>query len=320
MRKKIMVIVCVLLVIVVAALVLLIACSNDVEIGAIVNAFTSKDDTCPVLVEVSSQSSSIIRIEFSEPVRVYENSFDPFTARTDGKFVYVTLNRALPPGVMSIISGRVRDYSGNTTGFSVKVWGYNPLMPRVLINEFTTKGTEKSPDRTELLVLEDGNINGMSLYCGIPDDYDAFITFEDIDVKKDDRIVVWWTEDLPVNLEKRKGVLDVCSGMSEGASSNNGTLVLCGAPSLGAKILDAVVYSNFTSAQEGFGTRSAKERAEWTIQSGAWDGDAIDSTTSTATRSMSRVLGSEDTDCAHDWYVTVTGGSTFGSPNDSEAY
>lgn len=322
MHRRFIIAICVFLVVAIAALVLLIACSNDVEAAMLVNVFTAKDDTCPVLVEVTSQSSNIIRIEFSEPVRVFENSFEPFAARADGKFIYVSLNRSLPPGAMSTVSGRVRDYSGNTTGFSIKVYGYNPLMPRVLINEFTTKGTEKSPDRTELLVLEDGNINGMSLYGGIPDDYDTIITFGDVDVKKDDLLVVWWTTELPTSVTEgfEGGVYHICAGDGEGLASNNGTLVLCGSPSIGAVVLDAVVYSNYTTSNEGYGTRQARERAQWVLDAGLWKGDAIESTSSTATRSMSRILGSGDTNGADDWYITVTGGSTFGLANTSEAY
>lgn len=319
MAKRILVIILVLAAIVCTLLVSLMSCSNEIELGEIVNAFSGLDDSTPVLEGVSFASSSIICLQFSEPVKVYENSFEPYVARADGKFVYVTLNRNLPPGVMSEISGRVKDYSGNTSGFSVKVWGYNPLMPKVLINEFTTKGTTKSPDRTELLVLEDGNINGMSLYCGIPDDYDAKYVFGDIDVKANDLLVVWWTEELPSDIESYDG-RNFCAESSEGASSNNGTIVLCSAPSIGASVMDAVVYSNYTTANEGYGTRAAKERAFWVIDNAYWKGDPLESTTSTATRSMSRILLSEDTNGLENWYITVTGGATFGLPNTSESY
>lgn len=321
MNRKVFIVLAVIAALAVALIVLLLGCSQEVDVGEIVNVFSGRDCQSPVLVSVSTASSSVVKIEFNEPVKVYGSSFSPFTARADGKFIYVTLNSSLPPGQSSEVGGRVKDYSGNTTGFSVEVWGHNAMIPPIVINEFTTKGTDRSPDRTELLVKGNGNINGMVLHCGIPDDSDARIVFGDVSVKENDLIVVWWTEKLPDDvLNEGLGVKNLCANTTSGPSSNNGTLVLCDTPSLGAGIIDAVVYSNFSASHEGFGTRGAKERAQWVIDAGFWEGDAIDSTTSTATRSMSRVLGSSDTNRCKDWYVTVTGGSTFGLPNVSEAY
>ncbi len=321
MHRKVLIALVILCLVAVLTISLFLGCSQDVVVGEIVNAFTGRDCQAPVLVSASTSSSSVIRLEFNEPVKVYGSSFEPFSARADGKFIYVTLNSSLPPGQSSSIGGRVKDYSGNTTGFTVQVWGRNPSIPQLLINEFTTKGTEKSPDRTELLALEDGNVNGLALYCGTPDSYDASVVLGDISLKEGDMIVVWWTEQLPEGtLEKDGGVSNVCAGDAGNPASNNGTLVLCDTPSLGAQVLDAVVYSNFSASHEGFGTKVAYGRAKWVLDCGAWNGDALDSTTSTATRSMGRVEGKPDSDSCLDWYVCVTGGSTFGAPNTSEAY
>ncbi len=321
MNKKIFAVLVSFFVLVVVILLLLLGCTQDVDVGEIINVFSGRDNQAPVLLSVSTASSSVVKIQFNEPVKVYGKSFSPFTARADGKFIYVSLNSTLPPGRSSFVGGRVKDYSGNTTGFSVEVWGHNDLIPPIVINEFTTKGSARNPDRTELLAKGGGNINGMALYCGIPDDSDASIIFGDISVKEGDLIVVWWTESLPDDLPKELfGAVNICAGTEGNPSSNNGTLVLCDTPSLGASVIDAVVYSNFSASHEGFGTRTAMERAHWVEAAGFWEGDALESTTSTATRSMSRILGSQDTNSSKDWYVTVTGGSTFGLPNVSDAY
>ena len=300
-------------------LAVLLGCSHDPEPEEVFNILGAADNVSPALVSVQSVSGSTVRLEFSEPVRVYGNSFEPLTARSDGKFVYVGLNASLSPGTRSDVRGRVKDYSGNTTGFTIQVWGYNPDLPEILINEFTTKGTAKSPDRTELRVTGSGNINGMTLYNGVPDNFDSYVVFGDNDVKSGDMIVVWWTEELPV-LVPAEGVVNICAGCTEGLPSNNGAIVLCGSPAMGADVLDAVVYSNYSASYDGYGTRSAKERAMWVIESGAWKGDPLDSTASTATRSMSRLVDGRDSDSASDWIITVTGGSTFGAANSSEAY
>ena len=317
-RKVLITLVCVALV---AAMLLavLLGCSQDPEPVEVLNILGGSDSVSPSLVSVQSVTSSVIRLEFSEPVRIYGTSFEPLGAREDGKFVYVSLDASLEPGTRSYVHGRVKDYSGNTTGFTIQVWGFNPDLPEIVINEFTTKGTAKSPDRTELLVKSSGNINGMTLYNGVPDNFDSYVVFGDIDVRSGDMIVVWWTEELPDRVAV-EGVIDICAKSGEGLPSNNGAIVLCGTPALGADVLDAVVYSNFSASYEGYGTRSAMERATWVIGSGAWKGDPLDSTSSTATRSMSRLPDGRDSDGSADWIVTVTGGSTFGAANSSEAF
>ena len=317
-RKVLLTLACIALL---AAMILavLLGCTRDPGPEEVFNILGGTDCVSPSLVSVQSVSNSVIRLEFSEPVRVYGSSFEPLGAREDGKFIYVSLNSTLRPGTQSDVRGRVKDYSGNTTGFTIQVWGFNPDLPEIIINEFTTKGTAKSPDRTELRVLSPGNINGMTLYNGVPDNFDSFVVFGDIDVRAGDMIVVWWTEELP-DMVAVDGVIDICAESGEGLPSNNGAIVLCGTPALGADVLDAVVYSNFSASYDGYGTRSAKERATWVIGSGAWEGDPLDSTSSTATRSMGRLPDGRDSDSSADWIVTVTGGSTFGSENSSEAY
>src|SRR5690554_6860855 len=64
--------------------------------------------------------------------------------------VTLTFKNKLPPGKRIDIVGRVRDSSGNTLSFRSGVWGYNPHVPHLLINEFTTKGSGNNPDRIEL--------------------------------------------------------------------------------------------------------------------------------------------------------------------------
>ena len=302
-------------------ILILMGCAQEIEIGEIVNAFSGKDSTAPVLLSVSMESSLIVRLEFSEPVKIYGSSFGQGTARADGKLIFVSLNSSLPPGKKSTVSGRVKDYSGNTSGFSVQVWGFNPNLPKILINEFTSKGTEKSPDRTELKVLSRGNLNGMTLYNGTPNDWDSLLILPDMEVREGDYVVIWWTASLPdgQSEEPGGGVHNICA-KTDGLSSNNGGLVLCDNPSAGAHITDAVLYSNFSTSNSGFGTKTALERANWILKTGRWNGDAVDSTASTATRSMSRKENIDDTDTCKDWFITVTGGSTFGSANSSQEF
>lgn len=318
--KKVFFVVSALVAVATAVLILLLGCSQNVSVSEVFNAFSGMDDTAPILLGACSESSTTVRLDFSEPVKLYGPYVGQYSARSEGKSVYIVLPSELEPGVMTRISGRVRDYAGNTCGFSIQVWGMNPRLPKILINEFTTKGSERNPDRTELRILEDGNLNGMVLYGGIPDDWDVRFLFPDLDVSKNDLVVIWWTEELPQEAEDLPGVMNLCASCSDNLSSNNGTLVLCDTPSIGADVIDAVIYSNFSSSYQGFGTKGAQQRAQWVLDCGAWSGDALDSTSSTATRSLSRFPDGRDFDIASDWFVTVTGGFTFGSDNTSEPY
>ena len=308
-----------------AVLLFVLACSQPEQRAALVNVFLDKDSDPPVLLSVKSVASSIVRIDFDEPVRVYGNSFEPFVTRSDGKSVYVTLDSSLKAGVKADLKGRVQDYCGNTTGFSVGVWGYNPSVPSLVMNEFTTKRDTRNQDRTELFAMTGGNLAGVTLYCGTPDDHDAKFMFPDVEVKKGDYIVVWWVkDDYPEDRIDSPGV-DFAAKCSKTPSDNNGVLVLTDSPSPGASILDAVVYSDFGESADGFGTAKARDRAMWVVSSGAWTGDAIDSSPSTATRSMSRKIPNSsgavlDTNTCSDWYITCSGGATFGSANTSESY
>ena len=321
MGKRTIIMVAAICAVLVSVTLILIGCAQEDVIIEAVNAFAGADNQAPVLIAVTSESGSVVRLDFSEPVKVYGSSFGEYTTRADGKSIYVTLPKSLPPGEQSQVSGRVKDYAGNTCGFSVQVWGFNPRLPAIILNEFTTKGTAKSPDRTELLVKTDGNIHGMTLYSGTPEDWDARVILSDLEVREGDYVVIWWTQELPDGVqEKADGVLNICAGTSENPQSNNGTQVLCENPSMGAAVTDCVIYSNFGESHEGYGTRAALQRATWVFGSGGWTGDPVDSTSSTATRSMSRYAEGSDSGTADDWFVTVTGGSTFGGPNESEAY
>ncbi len=323
--RKILIFTVIVFTVIIVTLGLFIACSQPEERLALVNVFWDKDNEPPVLLKVSSVASSIIRIDFNEPVRVYGNSFGTFVSRADGKSVYVTLNSSLPAGQEAVLEGRVQDYYGNSTGFSVGVWGYNPNVPELVINEFTTKRDARNQDRTELYALKGGSLAGVTLYCGTPDDYDAMYIFPDITVNSGTYIVVWWVkEDFPIENVKGDG-LNFASFTRKNPSDNNGTLVLADSPSPGATILDAVIYSDFGDSMDGFGTSKARDRALWVINGGFWQESAIDSSYSTATRSMARKITganivTSDTNTCNDWYITCSGGATFGSANTSEPY
>ena len=301
------------------SLALAIACAQPEEELKLINVFLDKDNKPPVLLAVNSVASSIIRLDFDEQIKVYGKSFSPYTARADGKSVYVTLNSSLEGGTQTQLTGRVQDYYGNTTGLAVNVWGFNPNLPKMVINEFTTKGNDDNPDRVELLALTSGNLAGMALYNGIPDDYDAMYVFQDIDISAGDFVVVAFVDE---EYEKDTTKANYFCVSEKLLPNDNGILVLASSPSPGAEILDVVIYSKYKEDQEYFGTNALKQRVQWALTNGTWKGSAINSTKSTAKRSMARILNSEDSDSLADWYIAtyVKKEDGFGKANTAEPY
>ncbi len=309
----------VLLVLACLILGLAIACAQPDDEMVLINVLLDKDNKPPVLLSIKSIASSIVRLDFDEQVKVYGKSFSPFVARADGKSVYVTLNSSLKGGTKAQLTGRVQDYYGNTTGLEISVWGYNPNLPKMIINEFTTKGNDDNPDRIELLALSSGNLAGMALYSGIPDNYDAIYVFGDIVVSKGEFIVVAFVDE---DYEQDSSKAIYFSVSEKKLPNDNGVIVLASSPSPGAEIMDVVVYSKYRDGEEYFGTNTMKERVAWARTNGTWIGMAIDSTNSTAKRSMARILGSDDTDTLTDWYIATYPRKEdgFGKINDAQAY
>ena len=116
-----------------------------------------------------------------------------------------------------------------------------------------------------------------------------------------------------------------------GLGGNNGVLSIYATP--GVDCLDAVLYSNRTSNSDtaflGFGTQKVLDKVLSLQKNGGWDNGsgidlkpemAIDSTYSTATRSMCRLPDGNDTDTNLDWQVVATGKASFGTGNSTEVH
>jgi hypothetical protein len=235
--------------------------------------------------------------------------------------VTLTFKNKLPPGKRIDIVGRVRDSSGNTLSFRSGVWGYNPHVPHLLINEFTTKGSGNNPDRIELLALTEGDLAGVALFDGVNSDWESEVIFPPYQVKAGDYIVVQYGQEL-----SGKHPIEFYGG-EVGLGSNNGVITLYNAPN--GELIDAVIYSNRTSESDanygGFGTSKVFKRVEALSKSEQWlphpitPEGAVDSTYSTATRSFCR-NNALDTNTKGDWYICNTGKASFGEANSQEVY
>jgi hypothetical protein len=222
----------------------------------------------------------------------------------------------MPLATYCTVEGRVEDMNGNSARFTTKVWANNTHLANVLINEFTTKGTENNPDRVELLVTKSGNLAGITIANGIGLNYSDRCILPDKTVFQGTYIVV--------SFQKGKENTEFCSDKQGGLSGNNGCLVVTESPEFDSPLLDAALYGNLTTTTyNGFGSSELLASAESISRSGQWDtalaSGCIDSSYSTSTRSLCREK-ERDTNTHGDWYIADTKHSTFGARNAEEHY
>jgi hypothetical protein len=302
----------------------------------------------PLLSSVRTLNSEQLELVFNEPTlcRVEGLAIDPIlevlaVRGEDCRLLVQTGPQT--PGLPYQIEAVVEDQAGNGLHFLSRFYGYNGSIPKLLINEFTTRGTGNHPDVVELKVLEEGNLGGVVLYEGTPANYDDRLIFPAFEVAHGEFLIIHFKpQGIPEEIDETEaqnlsGGLDASNQaydfwIPEGAgiSGNNGVITLYSRP--GGEILDGVLYSNRKSDSDdrygGFGTLDSWERAQELAADGGWfiseaqvrPEDAVSPEGSTGTRSICRSSTSVDTDCVSDWHIVPTLGFTFGKENSDEIY
>ena len=296
-------------------------CQNDMP-TQLYNVLTGKDCKIPIFLGAEAIDYDVLTCIFDEPVYceisdISIGQLNVIAVNQDANSITIQFDRDLLPGTQHQLSARVRDVAGNSLRFTTMFWACNPDMPEMVINEFSTKGNANHPDRIEILILSDGNIAGAALCDGIGPSFDSEFIFPSLAVERNDRIVVYYGE----KTDQEQPLMFY--GGTTGLGSNNGVLTL--SRTSGTTIIDAVLYSNRTSESDvnyaGFGTKKVYERALLLEQSGQWlpspiaPEHGIDSTYSTATRSLCRDELVFDSNSNIEWYVVPTGKASFGLPN-----
>ncbi|HUX50940.1 MAG TPA: Ig-like domain-containing protein [Spirochaetia bacterium] len=303
----------------------------------------------PELISVTAAAPTKVRFTFDEPVIVdAKRLFVSPVVGTEvpqeaAPTVDIDLTLPLDRGKRYQFEGFAADRWGNGLGFIVPVYGFNPEVPRMVINEFITEGADKHPDIIELAVLSDGNLAGACLYVGTPQNWEFRLVLPEVTVRSGDFVLIHCK---PQGISAEIDELSDPAGSGgydaspvawdfwlpegTGLSATNGVLALASSPD--GTLLDAVVYSNRTSESDdryrGFGSTDMMERVDEIVARGAWivageqarPEDAVDPTASTPTRSICRNSNSTDTDAKQDWHITPTSGATFGTTNSDGVY
>ena len=309
--------------------------------------FPFLDLTPPVLLELRTLDKRSIEIVFSEPVFFHPESLivqPPLTTpavRSSGPQIVIGTDHQVS-GREYTLEGTVEDEKRNSLSFIALFYGHNAEVPEVLINEFTTRGSSTHPDIVELKVLSGGDMGGLILLQGTPNNWTDRLVFPSFSVDSDDFIVVHFKpqgileeinetteKDLSGGLDASDEAFDYWVEGGTGLSGNNGVITLLERP--GGCLLDGVLYSNRTSQSDekylGFGTRTAMERALELAAMNGWTcgedrvrpEDAVNPEGSTATRSLCRKRGN-DSNSRNDWYIVPTRHASFGKENSEEVY
>lgn len=260
----------------------------------------------------------------------------------EGNRILITFAEAQEIGETYVMEMEAGDTAGNTLGFIFEFTGWNPDVPTVLVNELNPRGSGNTPDCIELLAAEDGNLGGMRLLVGTPNEYSGELVFPSLEVAEGDFIlvhpksegIVEETDEL-TSKDESGGLLatdtawDFWIPGSPGLPGNNGAVTLYNRK--GGELVDAILWSDRTWDPED-------DRLGWTSDGyafaldlaadNAWDSEgsiptpseAVDVSRSTATRSLCRGSQPEDTDSAADWHTVPTSGRTFGESNLDAVY
>lgn len=300
-----------------------------------------------VLSAVVAADPATVALEFSEPVTLERAELEPPRAVTGSVWeqdrLLVSLDTALDPGREYWIDAVVRDEAGNTSSVLVSVWGLNPRLPPMLINEVVCEGSGDRNDWVELRVLAAGNVGGATLYEGVPGEWDSRAVLPPIEVSADDFIVVHFKPDGSAveiteitdrsasgGSEATATGWDVWVAGGDGIPNSTGALTLTDSPD--GALLDALLYSTRladpTDENRGFGTAEQLRLFDAVVRVGGWviggeqatPSDGFNPEDSTATRSISRTSDGRDSDSAADWHITPTRGATPGAPNTDEQY
>lgn len=258
--------------------------------------------------------------------------------------LHVEFGEESEPGTRYTLGGAAEDENGNSLQFVVYLYGYNPDLPEVQINEFNTRRSANHPEIVELFVLEDGNLGGMTVTNGTASDFNSRYVFPGVETSAGEYVLVHFRpEGIAEEIDELGDDLTLSGGLNShdeardvwvrdgaGLPGNNGTIVVYESP--GGGIVDAAPYTNRTSESDerydGFGSTRMLEWVGHIVDEGAWviEGanprpeDLIWIDDSTATRSINRMPGAPNTRSRSDWHTAPTRGSTWGEENTTEIY
>lgn len=262
---------------------------------------------------------------------------------SDGSRIRLVFSEAQTVGGLYVLRMAARDSVGNTLGFVYEFSGWNPSIPEILINELNPRGSGNTPDCIEIIAVSSGNLGGLWLTVGTEGDYSESFIFPALEIVAGDYLLMHTrSEGLPEEIDETDSI-DISGGLlasanardfwlpgSPGLPGNNGAVTIYNRK--GGEIIDAVIWSDRITEpdDEKLGwTNAGFAFAEDLGVAGGWlstagdtpgPSDAVDVSSSTATRSLCRLSVPEDSNSDSDWHTVPTRGQTFGEINTDEIH
>jgi len=332
------------------SVVLFLSCCSSESI--ILDVF-SKDSTAPVFLECRAVSSTEIAFKFTRPVRLVSLYFDTSAevlAHDDGEVILVTLAEPLNIGVRVTADILVEDENKNTLNVLVPFRARNDRVPKLVINEIRTEGSNVNNAATarvefvEFIVKSAGNLGALRFFCAGNSIAKPVYEFPPVEVLAGEYIVLHLRTPSPDNADETGIDLTVSAGNESHPAARD--LWVPGSVKTLHKddivyvldqddmILDIVFLS--TSAGSIWSKPAFTEIALLAANQGAWfpagggdltpgtytigPNDAVQSTNTTNTRSISRDDTQDKSGCADYWYITANSSATPGFLNNPKRY
>src|SRR6056297_3393266 len=150
----------------------------------------------PVFIGTEIPDGSRVLLRFSEAVELVDGCFNSSPELTldnaVGRENQLELNfsEAMSPGEEYSLEVTVTDRASNSNTLLAKVYGFNPRIPRVLLNEITTQGSTSNPDKVEIKVLSEGNTAGLAILEGTADFTEHCKILPPVEVAPGDYLVI----------------------------------------------------------------------------------------------------------------------------------
>jgi len=281
-------------------------------------------------------SKKEIRFNFTSAVKNVSCTFTPhqeIDSIQDGKTVIIYLKENLELQTEFLIELNVIDSWENSLSVEVPLF-VNDWIPKIEINELRTEYSNPKVEFIEFKVKSAGDLQGLQLFIKYNDKKTYVYNFPNVDVTLGEYVVYHLrtlnstcVNELGENLSESTGT-DSCPTARDLWVSTSGKPLhktdIVYLQDANGEIPDAI-FMNVMPAETWCKDHAYfMEIMEKLFNKGAWksaDGnlpglhDSVDTSNTTATRSISRYEGRENTHSAKDWYVTDTSGATPGMPN-----
>jgi len=281
-------------------------------------------------------SKKEIHFNFSSAVKYVSCTFSPYQeidCFQDGKIVKVFLKENLELQTNFLIELNVKDKWENELSIEVPLF-INDWIPKMEINELRTE-YESAKNRAEFIefkVKSAGFLDELQLYILWNAKEQYIFDFPNVYVKSGE-YVVFHLRTLESTCVNELGEDLAESGGTDSCPTARDLWVPGKAEWLhktdivylkdaNGDILDAIVMNETPSETWSRGhfaeiVENLYNKGAWKAEDGRLPGplDAVDTSKTTVTKSISRYEGKENTHTAKDWYITDTGGASPGLPN-----